>query len=261
MRILVIGGSGAVGRPTAAELIRRGHTVAVLSRRGGAGPHGTEAFVGDLTTGTGLDRALAGVECVIDCANVTAASKTAAVAYFTDTTHRLGQLAAAAGVGHHVVLSIVGIDDLRLGYYQGKLAQERTALAGPVPATVLRATQFHEFAGQMLDRMRLGPVSTVPNILLQPVAATAVAQALAEVVEAGPSGRVPDIAGPRKERLVAMARRLVGHRGQRRLVLAVRIPGAAGRQMREGLLPGKDAVLRGPTFDGWLRDQPTAQDR
>ncbi|MEV0720086.1 NAD(P)H-binding protein [Asanoa sp. NPDC050611] len=192
MRVLVIGGSGVVGRPTASALSQRGHQVAILSRGGTAGPAGTEAFQGDLTTGAGLEKALAGVDCVVDCANVTTTSRSAAVRYFTDTTHRLGVLAAAAGVKHHVVLSIVGVDKIPFGYHVGKLAQEQAALAGPVPATILRATQFHEFAGQTMNQMKFGRFSVVPQMVTQPIAAAEVGAALADVVEDGPRGRVAE---------------------------------------------------------------------
>ena len=119
MRILIIGGSGVAGRPTAAKLIRRGHSVAILSRRGSGGPPGAQAFAGDITTGAGLDRALAGVDCVIDCANRTTTSRKAAVAYVTDTTQRLGRLGRAAGVGHHIVLSIVSLEAVSAGRQGG----------------------------------------------------------------------------------------------------------------------------------------------
>jgi uncharacterized protein YbjT (DUF2867 family) len=253
MRLLVTGGSGVVGRPTAAELIRRGHSVALLTRRGTGGPPGAESFAGDLTTGAGLDRALSGVDCVIDCANVRTTRRSAAVTYFTDTTRRLGELARTAGVGHYVVLSIVGVDVVPFGYYEGKLAQERLALDGPVPASVLRATQFHEFPGQLLQQLRLGRLAVVPDMLSQPIAAAEVGVALAEVAEAGPQGRVPDIAGPRPERMPDLARRLVRHLDQRRWIVGLPLPGKTGRLMRSGaLLPGPDAVLRGPSFAEWL---------
>jgi uncharacterized protein YbjT (DUF2867 family) len=232
--------------------------VAVLSRRGTGGPPGTESFRADITTGEGLERALAGVDCVIDCGNLATTTRKTAVAYFTGTTRRLGRLGQAAGVGHHVVLSIVGVDQIPFGYYEGKLAQESLAQNGPVPATVVRATQFHEFAGQTSDRLRLGPLSMVPNMLVQPIAAAEVGAVLAEIAEAGPAGRVADVGGPRREHLPEMARQLIRHRGQRRTVLPLRLPGESGRQMRDGgLLPGADAVLRGPSFEDWLRDQPT----
>jgi uncharacterized protein YbjT (DUF2867 family) len=256
MRVLVIGGSGVVGRPTASALFQRGHQVAVLTRSGTAGPPGTEALRGDLTTGAGLEPALAGVDCVVDCANITTLSKTTAVRYFTDTTTRLGRLAEAAGVKHHVVLSIVGIDKVPYGYYTAKLAQEKAVLDGPVPATILRVTQFHEFAGQVMAQASFGRFAIVPKAVTQPIAASEVGAALAEVVDDGPRGRVPDIGGPRVEFLPDLARQLVRHRGERKTVLAVRLPGKAGRGMNgPDQLPGPGAVLRGPTFADWLADQ------
>jgi uncharacterized protein YbjT (DUF2867 family) len=253
MRVIVIGGSGLVGRPTASALVRRGHTVAVLTRRGAGGPPGTEAFTGDVTTGEGVATALSDVDCVVDCGNVVTMSRRAAVDYFTTTTRRLGECGKAAGVRHHVVLGIVNSDEVGFPYYAGKVAQERTALDGPVPATVLRSTQFHEFAGQVLGQLRVGRWSLMPEMLIQPIAAEEVGAALAEVVEAGPSSRVPDIAGPRPERLTDMARQLVARRGERRSVVGLRLPGRTPHAMRDGgQLPGADAVLRGPTFREWL---------
>ncbi|GAA1864929.1 NAD(P)H-binding protein [Asanoa iriomotensis] len=242
-----------VGRPTASALSQRGHQVAILSRGGTAGPAGTESFQGDLTTGAGLDKALAGVDCVVDCANVATMSRSTAVRWFSATTTLLGRLASEAGVKHHVVLSIVGVDKVPLGYYAGKLAQEQAAMHGPVPATVLRATQFHEFAGQTMDQLRFGRFALVPQMMTQPVAAAEVGRALAEVVEDGPRGRVPDIAGPRPERLPDLARQLSRARGDRRTVIPVRLPGRTGRAINSpAILPGPDAVLRGPTFAEWL---------
>ena len=253
MRILVIGGSGLVGRPTASELVRRGHTVAVLTRSGAGGPPGTQAFAGDVTTGEGVVTALEGVDCVVDCGNVVTVRRKAAVDFFTTTTRRLGELGKAAGVGHHVVLGIVNSDKIGFPYFVGKVAQERTALDGPVPATVLRATQFHEFAGQVLGQLRVGRWSFVPEALIQPIAAAEVGVALAEVVEAGPKGRVGDIAGPRQERLTDMARQVVAHRGERRTVVGLRLPGRTpARHARRRSTPRRDAVLRGPTFREWL---------
>lgn len=232
--------------------------MATLTRRGSGGPPSADTFAGDITTGEGLEQALAGVDCVIDCANRATASAKAAVSYFTETTRRLGRLGAAAGVTHHVVLSIVSLEQVPFGYYQGKAAQERTALAGPVPATVLRAAQFHEFAGQILGQMKLGRLSVVPKMLIQPIAVAEVAVALAEAAEAGPAGRAPDIAGPGRQWLPDMARKLLRHTGRRGRVVAVRLPGATGRAMAGGgQLPGPSAMRRGPSFEEWLRRQPS----
>lgn len=243
------------------ELVQRGHSVATLTLRGSGGPPGAHVFAGDITTGDGLRRALAGVDCVIDCANRLTTSAKAAVSYFTETTRRIGEVAAAAGVTHQVVLSIVSIEQVPFGYYHGKVAQERVALDGPVPATVLRAAQFHEFAGQVVEQMKVGRLSVVPKMLIQPIAAAEVAVALADVAEAGPRGRMPDLAGPGEEWLPDMARRMLNHTGRRRRVLAVRLPGATGRAMADGsLLPAPAAIRRGPSFAEWLAHQPATMD-
>lgn len=257
MRILVLGGTGVLGRHVVTRLLDRDHTVAVLSRHGGAGDPRAEAFAGDLTTGAGVDKAIEGVDCVIDCATVATFRTKTAVEYFDRSTKLLGRLGAAAGVGHHIVLSIVGIDRLKFGYYEGKLAQERAALDGPVPATVLRATQFHEFAGQNLDRLRLGRFAFVPTMRSQPIAAAEVATALADIAERPAAGRLPDIGGPKVEWMPDLARATARHRGQRVTVVPLRIPGKAGRGLREGsILLDETGVVRGPAFADWLANQP-----
>jgi uncharacterized protein YbjT (DUF2867 family) len=256
MRVLITGASGLVGRPTATAFVDRGHEVAALTRRGVSLP-GVTSYTGDLTTGAGVASALTGVDCVVDCANIVSMSRAKTVRYFDTTTRRLGSLGAAAGVKHHVVLGIVNSNVVPYPYYAGKQAQERAALDGPVPATVLRATQFHEFAGQVLGVLKVGRWSFMPDMLIQPIAAAEVGRALVEVAETGPSGRVPDIAGPREERLADMARRLLAHRGERRAVVTLPVPGKMGRALRGGgQLPGPDAMLRGPTFDDWLATLP-----
>lgn len=255
MLTLVIGGTGTVGRLATAALAARGHEVRALSRHGGSAP-GVTGMVGDVTTGAGLRSALDGVRCVVDCGNVRTLGGVALEEYFVESTRLVGRLAAAAGVRHHVVLSIVGIDAVAFPYYQAKLRQERAVLAGPVPATVLRTTQFHEFVGQVLRRGRRGPVALVPSMLIQPVAAAEVAQALADLVDEGPAGRAPDVGGPRPERLPRLARRLLAYRGERAVVVPVRSPGRAGRAMRSGaLLLDEHGVVRGPDFAHWLAAQ------
>jgi uncharacterized protein YbjT (DUF2867 family) len=256
MRILVVGGTGMVGRFVVAELADRGHSVAVLSRRGGTPDQRAEGFAGDAATGEGVAAAVRDVEGLIDCAHVLTTNRAAAVRYFTTATSQLGRLAADAGVGHYVVLSIVGIDGVPFGYYQGKLAQEATALTGQVPATILRATQFHEFAGQNLRRFRFGPLAFMPAMRCQPIAAAEVAVALADLVDK-PAGRVPDIGGPRVEWLPDLARALVRRDRGRVAVLTLPVPGAAGRAMRRGaLLLGENGVPRGPSFADWLVAEP-----
>jgi uncharacterized protein YbjT (DUF2867 family) len=130
--------------------------------------------------------------------------------------------------------------------------QEELVLAGPVPATVLRATQFHEFAVQMLGQA-VGPFVPVPRMLSRPIAAREVARALVELA-AGPAlGLAPELAGPEDQQMVSMVRRVVRARGLRKLVVPVSLPGAAGRAMRDGgLLPTSPGPRGTETFEEWL---------
>ncbi len=243
MRIAVAGGTGTVGRHTVAAVEARGHEAVVLSRSSGA----------DVVTGAGLAESLRGADAVIDVTNTTTLSASAARAFFTTATRNLLRAEAEAGVGHHVALSIVGIDGIDASYYAGKLAQERAVQAGAVPFTVARAAQFHEFPGQLLSGMR-GPVALMPKTLMRPVAAREVGAHLAGVAEAGPVGRARDLVGPRDEELADLARRQLAHDGVRRRVLELRIPGAYGRGLASGSLRGgPDAVQGVITFDEWLR--------
>jgi uncharacterized protein YbjT (DUF2867 family) len=236
------------------SLIARGHEVRVLSRRGGSPDARARAFAGDLVTGDGLPAALDGVDTVVDVANVPTTNRDKAVRYFTGSMQTLGRLGAAAGVTHLVVLSIVGCDRVRLGYHAGKLAQERAALDGPIPATVLRATQFHEFARQNLGRFRLGPVALMPGMRCQPVAAAAVADVLAGIADGPPvRGRAPDIGGPGIEWLPDMARAVAERLAPQVRVVTLRMPGSVGRAMRDGSLTlDADGMAGGPSFTEWL---------
>jgi uncharacterized protein YbjT (DUF2867 family) len=167
----------------------------------------------------------------------------------------------AAGVRHHIALSIVGIDPIDSGYYAGKLEHERVVSAGDVPWTILRATQFHEFAEQILRRTSIGPVIVIPVATLQPVAAAEVATALVHLAEGEARGRVAELGGPRVESLVDMVRRYVRAAGFDKPVIPLRAPGAMFSAMRRGaLLPGAGAILGSPTlgsqtFAAWLAER------
>jgi uncharacterized protein YbjT (DUF2867 family) len=156
-----------------------------------------------------------------------------------------------------VLLSIVGIDDIPFGYYTGKVAQEHAVEDGKVPFTILRATQFHEFAAQMIDRApSIGPLLVVPQMASAPVAAREVAAELARIASGVPQGRVPDLRGPREEKVASMVRRVLRKRGSRRPVLTAFLPGKAGAGMRNGgLVPGEGANVGTQTFDAWLAEQ------
>jgi uncharacterized protein YbjT (DUF2867 family) len=158
-----------------------------------------------------------------------------------------------AGVRHHVLLSIVGVDRVPLGYYRGKLEQERLVQGGPVPATLLRTTQFHEFVETVLG-MLPGPVAVVPRARIRPIAAREVAERLVDLAEEGPAGRVGDLGGPTVHDAVDLARRTIRARGSRRLVVPLRMPGAWGRAVRAGLLPDERAGRGTQTFREWLED-------
>ncbi|HEY6793386.1 MAG TPA: NAD(P)H-binding protein [Kineosporiaceae bacterium] len=243
MRIAVAGGTGVVGRWVVRRLEQGGHQTVVLSRR-----HGV-----DLTTATGLDGALAGCSAIIDVSNVATNRRRAAEEFFGTVTGHLLRAGERAGVGHLVALSIVGIDRVGFGYYAGKRRQEAVLAAGPLPWTVLRATQFHEFAGQFLDRVR-GPVVPVPRLLSQPVAAAEVAGRLVELVVGPAQAMAPPIAGPDVLQLPDMVRRVLRVRGSRRRVVPVPLPGAAGRAARAGaLLPDGPCQLGAQTFAEFVR--------
>jgi uncharacterized protein YbjT (DUF2867 family) len=244
MRIAVAGGTGVVGRHLATALAAAGHEPVVLARSGGV----------DLTTGVGLADAMRGVEAVVDVSNTTTMRRAAAEAFFRAATGQLLRAGVRTGVRHHVVLSIVGVDRVDQGYYAGKRLQERLVLDGPVPASILRATQFHEFAGQLLARVP-GPVALVPRMRVQPVAAREVAEALADLVVGPAVGTAPELAGPEVHDLPDLARRWLRALGSRRPVVPLWVPGAAGRAMVEGaLLPTAPGPRGHETFDGWLAD-------
>jgi len=238
-RIAVAGGTGVVGRHTVDAARERGHDVVVLSRSEGV----------DLTTGAGLAERLEGVDAVIDTSNQVSQKREESEAFFGAVTRTLLGAEAAAGVRHHVVLSIVGIDDVDSGYYAGKRLQERLVAEGLVPWSVLRATQFHEFAEQALHFMRVGPVSLVPRMLSQPVAAREVGEALVTLAEGDPVGQAPELAGPERLQIVDLARKVADGRW----VVPVPVPGAPGKAMRSGALVPKGDGPRGTlTFDAWL---------
>jgi len=261
MRALVVGGTGTLGRHVVATLLRRGHDVRALSRHPlkdepdpavGAATTADDAppvalvLTGDLSTGTGLATALEGVDVVIDCSNINTTSGRKATAFFTNAAARLREAERAAGVAHHVLISIVGIDDIPYPYYLAKLAQERAAEQSQPPVTILRSTQFMEFGPQVATRTSLGPLVFVPDWPVQPVAAADVAEALADIAEAPPAGRAPDLGGPDIVRLPDLVRSTLAARGTPERVVRIRVPGRAGRIMHTGgLLLGEGRC--GPT--------------
>jgi uncharacterized protein YbjT (DUF2867 family) len=246
MKIAVAGGTGVVGRHVVDQARAAGHDVVPLSRSGGQ----------DVVAGTGLAAALDGADVVVDVLSVATTSTKKSVAFFRATTRNLLDAERAAGVGHHVALSIVGIDGETTGYYAGKVEQERLVTAGPVPWTLLRATQFHEFAPQIVSRTGVGPFVVVPAMRTATVAAAEVAAALVALAAGAPRGRVTDLGGPEEAELADLVRRWLAATGQRKRVLRVPLPGSSGRRMRDGsVLPGPGADRGRQTFAEWLAGQ------
>jgi uncharacterized protein YbjT (DUF2867 family) len=253
-KIAVAGATGRVGRHVVDVLETRGHDVVAISRSSGV----------DVITGDGLAEALVGVECVIDVATGPSPEQEAATEFFTTAARNLHSAGEQAGVERMVVVSIIGCDRFTAGYGAAKVAHERAMLSGPIPTRVLRAAQFHEFVGQLVEWGRDGEVSYVPKMRTQLVAAVTVAGALADLAtgpERAPVPRssgeaIPEIAGPREESLVEMATLLAARRGDPVRIEGVSDPSDPDRDLFESgaLLPGRHATLAGrPSRNGSTR--------
>ncbi|MEU1542504.1 SDR family oxidoreductase [Actinacidiphila glaucinigra] len=246
MRIAVAGATGNIGSLTVATLERAGHDVVRISRSLGV----------DLQTGDGLGAALTGVEAVIDTTSTNAVDRGEAIAYFAATTSNLLAAEAGAGVSHHVLLSIVGLDRVEGNAHMvGKREQERLVIEGRVPWTIVPATQFHDFAAAVTAWTEQDGVAMIPPLLVQPIAPADVADVLAEIAVGPPLGRHPDVAGPEPQDLVDMARRTNDARGHK-VKLVPTWSSLLGVDMAGNvLLPGEGARIAPTTFDAWLAQQ------
>ncbi|MEV5145352.1 NAD(P)H-binding protein [Streptomyces sp. NPDC052727] len=245
MRIAVAGATGNIGARTVTALEQAGHEAVRISRSLGV----------DLMTGDGLDAALTGVEAVVDTTSSEAADREQAVTYFGTTTRNLLAAEERAGVRHHVLLTIVGVDRVEgNAHYAGKREQERLVAEGPVPWTIVPATQFHDFAATVTGWTEQDGVATIPPLLVQPIAPADIADILAEIATGPPQGRYRDVAGPETQDLVDMARRTNDARGHAVKLVptwsSVLGPETAG----DVLLPGDDARIAPTTFDEWLAE-------
>jgi uncharacterized protein YbjT (DUF2867 family) len=245
-RIAVAGATGRVGRHVVDVLNERGHDVVAISRSNGV----------DVITGDGLVTALEGAEVIIDVATGPSPEQGAATEFFTTATRNLQEAGEKTGVRKLVVVSIIGTDRAVGGYGAAKLAHERAALAGPIPARILRAAQFHEFVEVLMGWGRQGDVVYLPKMRTQIVAARTVAEALADLaLSTEPEGAQPaEIAGPREEYLPDLAALLAAGRGEEVKIEAVSNPADPDDALNTngGLLPGPRATLAGPTFAEWL---------
>jgi uncharacterized protein YbjT (DUF2867 family) len=245
MKIVVIGGSGLIGKKLVTVLRQQGHEVVAASPSTGV----------NTLTGEGLAHALAGARVVVDVANAPSWEDNAVLAFFETSGRNLLAAEAAAGVGHHVALSVVGTDRLLAsGYFRAKMAQEKLIKACPIPYTIVRATQFFEFVGGIAQSATDGQTVRLPPALMQPISADDVAAGLAEVVVAAPLNGTVELAGPDPIRMDELARRfLIASRDPRRVIADPQAPYYGIPVNDRSLTPG-DCPRLGPThFDDWLR--------
>ena len=245
MRVAVIGATGLVGRPTVTALQESGHIAVPLARSTGA----------DVLSGQGLDEALVGVDAVIDVTNTFATDPAEAETFLGTATRNILAAEQRAAVRHHVLLSILRLDRVTgNGHYFGKRRQEQLVEAGPVPWTILRASQFFDLAAMVVSWTTSDGIAVVPPLLVQPVAVVDVAAALAAVATSPPAYARVDLAGPEPQDFVDMARRTLAARQDRTRLVPSWRGGPFGVEMAgEVLLPGPNARLGVTSFDTWLQ--------
>src|SRR5690242_8469081 len=244
MKIVVIGGTGLIGSKTVAILRQRGHAVIAASPKSGV----------NTITGEGVKEAVAGAQVVIDLANSPSFEEKAVLEFFETAGRNLLPAEAAAGVGHHVALSIVAVDRTDNGYFRAKLAQEKLIEAAGIPYTIIRATQFLEFLGGIAAESASGNMVRLPPVLFQPIAADDIAPIVAEVALAAPRNGIVEIAGPERAPFNEIVARYLKAVGDPREV--VRDPEArywGGRVEERSLVPLGEARLGRMGLDEWLR--------
>jgi uncharacterized protein YbjT (DUF2867 family) len=251
MKIVVIGGSGLTGAKLVKILRNGGHEVVAASPSLGV----------NTITGEGLAKALAGAHAVVDVTNAPSWEDQAMLDFFETSGRNLLAAEAAAGVGHHVALSVVGADRLLAsGYFRAKLAQESLIKASPIPYTIVRATQFFEFAGGIAQSATEGGTVRLPPALMQPILSDDVAATLADVAIADPFNGMFELAGPEPIRMDEFVRRFLDWSGDPRTVTVDNDAPYFGVKVNDqSLVPGNHPRL-GPTrFEDWLRRSTTAR--
>jgi uncharacterized protein YbjT (DUF2867 family) len=244
MKIVVIGGSGLIGSKLVEKLREDGHEPLAASPDTGV----------NTITGEGLAEALEGAQVVVDVANAPLWDDAAVLDFFQTSTRNILAAEAAAGVKHHVALSVVGADRLpQSGYLRAKIAQEETVKAGPVPYTILRATQFFEFIGRIADSSTDGDTIRLAPVFVQPESADDVAAALAEVAEAESVNGTVELAGPEQFRLDELARRVLRANNDPRPVTADVHARYFGSELDDhSLTPSSNARIAPTRFEDWL---------
>jgi uncharacterized protein YbjT (DUF2867 family) len=244
MKIVVIGGTGLIGLKTVAILRQDGQKVVAASPKSGI----------NSITGEGLKEAMAGAQVVIDLANSPSFEDKAVLIFFETSGRNLLAAEAAAGVRHHVALSIVGIDRTDNGYFRAKVAQEKLIKASGIPYTIIRSTQFLEFLGGIAASSADGNIVRLSPVLFQPIAADDVAAIVADVALAAPRNGIVEIAGPKRAPFNEIVARYLKAVGDPRKVVSDPNAGYWGGPLAEhSLVPLGEARLGRIGFDEWLR--------
>src|SRR3989440_6500156 len=249
MKIVVIGGTGLIGSKTVAILRQGGHEVVAASPNTGV----------NTITGAGLKAALAGAQVVIDLANSPSFEDKAVLEFFETSGRNLLAAEAAAGVRHHVVLSIVGTDRSDNGYFRAKVAQEKLIETSGIPYTIIRSTQVLEFLGGIAASSADGNIVRISPGLFQPIAADDVAAIVADVALAAPQNGIVEIAGPERAPFNEFVARYLKAVGDPREVVSDPEARCFGSRVEErSLVPLGEARLGHIGFDEWLRRSPAA---
>jgi uncharacterized protein YbjT (DUF2867 family) len=245
MKIVVIGGTGLIGSKLVKKLREEGQEVVAASPSSGV----------NSTTGEGLADALTGASVAVDVTNSPSWEDAAVLEFFTTSTRNLLDYEAAAGVGHHVALSVVGTDRLlESGFFRAKMAQENLIKASAIPYSIVRATQFFEFVGQIADISTAGNKVCLPSVLIQPMAADDVASALVGIAMSSPVNGTVEIGGPEQFPLDALIRRDLAAREDPREVISDPEGRYYGIAVSERTLVPNDDAHRGETrFADWLQ--------
>jgi uncharacterized protein YbjT (DUF2867 family) len=245
MKVVVVGGTGRLGSQVVAELRRRGHEAVAAAPSTGF----------DTMTGSGVEEGLTGAQVVVDVSNSPSFEDAAVLQFFQTSTGTLLAAERKVGTKHHVVLSIIGADrEPDSGYMRAKVAQERLVAAGDVPYTIIRATQFFEFLSAIADSNTTDGIVRLPSGHLQPIAASDLAVAVAEVVEGSPTDAVVEVAGPESTRLDELVRRVLSANGDPRPVVTDDSVKYYGAHLDDtSLTPGPGARIAPTRLDDWLR--------
>jgi len=244
MKIVVIGGSGLIGSKLVTKLREQGHEAIAASPKSGV----------NSITGEGLAEALKGASVVVDVTNSPSWEDAAVMTFFETSTRNLLDYGAAAGVKHHVALSVVGTERmLASGFFRAKMAQENLIKASSIPYTIIRATQFFEFFKAIADYSTEGNKVRLPSAFIQPMAADDVASAVGRVATGAPVNGMVEVGGPEKFHLDELARQGLAAQKDPREVVADPKAGYYGIEVSEKtLIPGDGARLGETRFETWL---------